>query len=454
MVMEILLRNIAALFQKEEQEFSECDLRISGGRISEIGKNLTAADGVRVLDCTGLVALPGLVNAHHHFFQALTRCLPAAQNAPLFDWLTYHYGVWRHVRGESLHAAARLAISELLLSGCTTTSDHHYLFPPSVSDDLLGIEIEAARELGVRFCGTRGSMTLGESRGGLPPDDLMESDDRVLQRCEEAIAKYHDPSPRSMCRVHIAPCSPFNVTTELLRDSALLAKRLGVRLHTHLAETEDENQFCLEKFGMRPLDYMGELGWLGNNVWFAHGIHFTDDELSRLARAGTGISHCASSNMRLGSGVCRVPEMLAKKIPVGLAVDGSASNDSGDMLAELRQAMLLARVRYGSAALTARQVIDLATHGSACVLGFEEIGTLETGKAADVALFSLDELAYAGAADPIAALLFCGGSHRARHVIVNGEIVVEDGRLAHADEEEIRRAAVREAKNLWQRAGL
>ncbi|MDD5087311.1 MAG: 8-oxoguanine deaminase, partial [bacterium] len=430
------------------------DLRISGGRIAEIGTNLTAADGARVFDCTGLVALPGLVNTHHHFFQSLTRCLPAAQNVPLFDWLTYHYGVWRHVRAESMRAAARLAISELLLSGCTTTSDHHYLFPPSVSDDLLGIEIEAARELGVRFCGTRGSMTLGESRGGLPPDDLMESDDRVLRRCEEAISRYHDPSPLSMCRVHIAPCSPFNVTTELLRDSAHMAKRLNVRLHTHLAETMDENEFCLEKFGKRPLDYMEELGWLGDNVWFAHGIHFTDDELSRLARAGTGISHCASSNMRLGSGVCRVPEMLAKKIPVGLAVDGSASNDSGDMLAELRQVLLLARVRYGSAALTARQVIGLATRGSASVLGFEEIGTLEAGKAADVALFSLDELAYAGAADPMAALLFCGGSHRARHVIVNGEIVVEDGRLVHADEENIRRAAASEAKQLWQRAGL
>lgn len=451
--MDILLRNIAALFQREGQELSDCDLRISGGRIAEIGKSLTA-DGARVLDCTGLVALPGLVNAHHHFFQALTRCLPAAQNASLFDWLTYHYGVWRHVRGESMHAAARLAISELLLSGCTTTSDHHYLFPPNVADDLLGIEIEAARELGVRFCGTRGSMTLGQSRGGLPPDDLMESDDRVLQRCEDAIARYHDPSPFSMCRVHIAPCSPFNVTTELLRDSARLAKRLNVRLHTHLAETMDENEFCLEKFGKRPLDYMEELGWLGNHVWFAHGIHFTDGELARLARAGAGISHCASSNMRLGSGICRVPEMLVKNISVGLAVDGSASNDSGDMLAELRQVMLLARVRFGSAALTARQVIGMATRGSASILGFEEIGTIEAGKAADIALFGLDELAYAGAADPIAALLFCGGSHRARHVIVNGKIVVEDGRLVHADEDEIRRAAVREAKQLWQRAGL
>ena len=452
--MEILLRNITALFQSEGQELSECDLRISGGRIAEICKHLTAAAGALVLDGSGFVLLPGLVNAHHHFFQSLARCLPEAQNAGLFDWLTYYYGVWRHVRGESLHAAARLAISELLLSGCTTTSDHHYLFPPNVADDLIGIEVEAARELGIRFCGTRGSMTLGQSHGGLPPDDLMESDDRVLQGCEDAIAKYHDPSPFSMCRMHIAPCSPFNVTRELLQGSALLATRLGVRLHTHLAETEDENEFCLQKFGKRPLDYMDELGWLGNHVWFAHGIHFTDGELERLARAGVGISHCASSNMRLGSGIARVPEMLARKIPVGLAVDGSASNDSGDMLAELRQVMLLARVRYGSAALTARQVIGLATRGSAHVLGFDEIGTLEVGKAADVALFDLDELSYAGAADPIAALLFCGGSHRARFVIVNGRIVVEDGRLVHADEDEVRRAAVVEANKLWQRAGL
>lgn len=450
----ILLKNIAALFQREGYEQHDCDLRLRDGRIAEIGEGLTASGGARVVDCTGKVALPGLVNSHHHFFQSLTRCLPEAQDSGLFNWLTYHYGVWRHVRTESLHAAARLAISELLLSGCTTTSDHHYLFPPNVADDLIGIEVEAARELGIRFCGTRGSMTLGQSQGGLPPDDLMESDDRVLRACEDAIAKYHDPSPLSMCRIHIAPCSPFNVTRELLRDSAKLARRLGVRLHTHLAETVDENEFCMSQFGKRPLDHMEELGWLGDNAWFAHGIHFNDHELDRLAGAGAGISHCASSNMRLGSGIARVPEMLARNIPVGLAVDGSASNDSGDMLAELRQVLLLARARAGSAALTARQVIGLATRGSASLLGFEDIGTLEVGSAADVALFGLDELDYAGAADPIAALLFCGGSHRAWLVIAGGKIVVEDGRLVHADEEKIRRDAVREAKTLWERAGV
>lgn len=451
---DILLKNIRALFLSETRELGDTDLRISDGRIAAIGSDLVAPHGARILDCSGKVALPGLVNAHHHFFQSLTRCLPAAQESGLFDWLTYHYGVWRQVRAESVYAAARLAISELALSGCTATADHHYLFPPGVTEDLIGIEIEAAREIGIRFCATRGSMTLGNAHGGLPPDDLVESDDRVLKACEETVARYHDPAPFSMCRIHIAPCSPFNVTTELLRDSADLARSLGVRLHTHLAETEDEDKFCLEKFGKRPLDYMEELGWLGADVWFAHGIYFTDGELDRLARAGVGISHCPSSNLRLGSGFCRVPEMLRRGVPVGLAVDGSASNDSGDLLAELRQAMLLARGRWGSAALTARQTISLATAGSARLLGFAESGTLEVGKAADIALFDLDELAYAGAADPIAALLFCGGSHRAWLVITNGEVIVEDGRLAGADEEEIRYQAVYEAKKLWDRAGL
>ena len=314
--------------------------------------------------------------------------------------------------------------------------------------------MEAARELGIRYVGTRGSMTLGDSDGGLPPDDIIETDERVLRQSEEAILRWHDPAPFAMRQIHLAPCSPFNVTKGLMRDSALLARRHGVRLHTHLAETQDEIDFCREQYGRRPLELMDDLGWVADDVWFAHGVHFTDAELALLARAGCGIAHCPSSNMRLGSGAARIPEMLARGVPVGLAVDGSASNDASDMLGELRQALLLGRLAWGSDALTARQVLSLATEGSARVLGRRELGTLAIGQAADVALFELEHLGYAGAADPIAALLFCGYNHTAYTVIVNGAVVVEDGHLTCADETTIRRSAATHAQTLWHRAGV
>ncbi len=451
---DLLLKNIHALFQCEGTEQRDVDLRISGNQIAEIGHGLKASPETRVLDCTNKVVLPGLINTHHHFFQTMTRCLPGAQDEKLFEWLVYHYQVWRHVRPETLHAAARLAIAELQITGCTTSSDHHYLFPQGVADDLIGIEIEAARELGMRFCATRGSMTLGQSGGGLPPDDLVEDDDHVLRSSEDLIRKYHDPSPLSMCRLNLAPCSPFNVTPHLLKESAELARKHHVRLHTHLAETKDEEEYCIAKYGVRPLQFMDDLGWIGADIWYAHGIHFNDDELDKLAKRGTGVAHCPSSNMRLGSGAARIPEMITRGVPVGLAVDGSASNDSSDMLGELRQAMLLGRAVWGNRALTARKVIHLATAGSARVLGFCEAGRLLEGKAADVAIFDLDQLAFAGAFDPIAAPVFCGFDHRARAVITNGEIVVEDGRLVKGDEIAIKRNAQREATALWQRAGV
>ncbi len=452
--MTILLQNLTALYQYAGHEARNADVLIDGHRIAAIGAALPVPDGARVIDGRGKVAIPGLINTHHHFFQILTRCLPGAQDAKLFDWLTYHYRVWKYLDAAAIAAAARLAMSELLLTGCTTTADHHYLFPRHISEDLIGLHVAAARELGIRYVGTRGSMTLGDSDGGLPPDEIIESNEQVLRQSEEAISRWHDPAPFAMNQIHLAPCSPFNVTTELMRDSALLARRHGVRLHTHLAETQDEIDFCLERYHRRPLELMEDLGWVADDVWFAHGVHFTDDELALLARAGCGIAHCPSSNMRLGSGAARIPAMLARGVPVGLAVDGSASNDSSDMLGELRQAMLLGRLAWGVDALTARQVVSLATEGSARVLGRTELGTLAIGQAADVALFDLEQLGYAGAADPIAALLFCGYNHTVHTVIVNGQIVVEDGHLTRADETTIRRSAVTHSTNLWKRAGV
>jgi 8-oxoguanine deaminase len=449
-----ILKNIEAIYRQNGREQASMDVHMEGNRIAAMGTSLPVPDGVHVLDCRGKVALPGLVNGHHHFFQTLTRCLPAAQDSKLFDWLGYHYGVWRHLDAEAMYAAARLATAELLLTGCTTTSDHLYLFPRGISEDPLGLDVQAARELGIRFCGTRGAMTMGKSQGGLPPDDLVESDDDVLRHSEDAIARWHDPAPFSMCQIHLAPCTPFNVTPRLLKESAVLARKHHVRLHTHLAETQDETDFCVQTFGKRPLAFMQDLGWVGEDVWFAHGIHFNDAELDLLASTGCSVAHCPSSNMRLGSGAARVPEMIARGMTVGLAVDGSASNDSSDMLGELRQAMLMGRLTYGASALSARKVISLATEGSAKLLGRKDIGVIEEGKAADIALFDVNQLAYAGAADPIAALLFCGGNHRAWAVFVNGEMVVKEGHLVRGDENEIGEAARKQAKKLWEKAGV
>jgi cytosine/adenosine deaminase-related metal-dependent hydrolase len=451
---DVVLKNLDAAFLSRKHEERHVDIHVSGNRIAAVGPNLTVPEKARTVDCRGKVALPGLINTHHHFFQILTRCLPEGQNEKLFEWLLYHYGVWKYVDAEMVDAATRLALAELLLTGCTTTSDHLYLFPPHVTEDLIGIQVMAARDLGIRYGGTRGSMTMGQSHGGLTPDDLIEDDDKVLASCEAVIQRWHDPDPFSMRQVHLAPCTPFNVTQRLLRETAVLARKYGVRLHTHLAETDDETKYCLREFHKRPLEFMEELGWTGPDVWFAHGIHFNDAELDKLSASGCSVAHCPSSNMRLGSGAARVPEMIKRGVGVGLAVDGSASNDSSDMLGELRQAMLLGRLAWGHDALTARQVISMATEGSARLLGRTEIGVLEIGKAADIALFDIDTLAYAGAADPIAALLFCGYNHTAWMVMVNGEIVVEKGRLVRGNEEQIKKFAVTQSRRLWQRAGV
>ncbi len=348
-----------------------------------------------------------------------------------------------------------LALAELAKTGCTCTTDHHYLYPKGFSQDLPGLQFKAAGEVGLRFAPTRGSMSRSKKDGGLPPDSVVQDEDTILAQCEETIRKYHDPAPDSLRRVALAPCSPFSVSEKLMADSAALARKYGARLHTHLAETNDEDDFCRKMYGRRPLKLMEDCGFLGPDVWYAHGIHFNDEELDVLAKTQTGVAHCPSSNMRLGSGICRVREMLDRGIPVGLAVDGSASNDSSDMLGEMRQALLLQRIRYGSAGISAGEVYGIAAEGGARILGWEKLGRIEEGWLADLALFDVMKMEYAGSlSDPAAALLFCGVSHAADWVIVNGKVVLAAGRLVGVDEDEIRDNANRVARGLYEKAGV
>jgi len=440
-------------------DLSGVDVLIDGNRISKIGKGLSAPSGAEgacaVIDASRHVVLPGLVNTHHHFYQTLTRNVPAVQDAKLFDWLVYLYEVWKGVDEEAVYWSSMLAMAELAKTGCTLSTDHHYLYPRSFTGDLPGIQFKAASEIGLRFAPTRGSMSRSKKDGGLPPDSVVQDEDEILAQSEEALRKYHDAAPDSMRKLALAPCSPFSVSERSMRDAADLARKYGARLHTHLAETADEDDFCVQMYGRRPLRVMEDCGFTGPDVWYAHGIHFNDEELDFLARTGTGVAHCPSSNMRLGSGICRVREMLDRGVSVGLAVDGSASNDASDMLGEARQALLLQRVRYGSAGITAREVLGLATAGGARILGYDDAGAMEPGALADVALFDVKKLEYAGAlSDPAAALLFSGYNHGVDHLIVNGKLVVNNGRLTGADEDRIRDEANRCAKRLLKKAGI
>lgn len=373
------------------------------------------------------VAVPGLVNTHHHFCQTLTRACGTGVDAELFDWLRGLYPLWARLDEEAVHTAATVAMAELMLSGCTTTSDHHYLFPLGKTK-LIDAEIQAAREIGIRFHATRGSMSVGESKGGLPPDCVVQSEDAILADCERVIAAYHDPSPGSMLRIALAPCAPFSVSAELMRLTAEMAEHHNVRLHTHLAETRDEEEYCLERFGMRPLDFFADVGWLGSRTWIAHGIYFNGGEIARLGGAGVGIAHCPTSNMRLGSGTAPVLALERAGCPVGLGVDGSASNDSSHMLAEARQALLMHRLAHGAAALSVSRALRMATTGGAQCLGRDDIGSLEPGKRADIALFDLRDIGYSGAEDPVDALLLCSPA-RVETLVVNGRVVVQGGEL-------------------------
>jgi 8-oxoguanine deaminase len=399
----------------------------------------------RIIDARGMIILPGLVNTHHHLFQTLTRAVPAAQDATLFQWLKTLYPIWAGLTPDAIYTSALVGMAELILSGCTTASDHLYIFPNGCRID---DEIRAAREIGIRFHASRGAMSLGESRGGLPPDRVVEKEDFILADTRRAIETYHDANPYAMLRVVVAPCSPFSVTSDLMRESARLARSYGVHLHTHLAETLDEEKFCLSAFGRRPLAYASDLGWAGDDVWFAHAIHVNPAEIDLMAHTGTGACHCPSSNMRLASGIAPVRAYLDKGVRLGLGVDGSASNDSSHLLAEARMALLLQRVSGNPAGLSAREALRMATVGGARVLGRDDIGLLAPGKAADAIGFRLDRLDFAGALhDPLAALLFCA-PQKVDLSMINGSIVVENGRLMTLDLEPIVARHNRIAKRL------
>ncbi len=432
------------------------DILIRGNRIERItpagrpgacpepAAGAPAAEAVEEIDCSRHVVVPGFINTHHHFCQTLTRALPAVQNAPLFDWLVHLYEVWKGIDAEAVRLSSLLAMGELLKTGCTCTTDHHYLYPRGFREDLTGLQFEAARTLGMRFAACRGSMSRSRKDGGLPPDSVVQTEEEILEDSRRVIARYHDPDPLAMRKVMLAPCSPFSVSRGLMVRTAELAREHGVRLHTHLAETRDEEEYCLATYGRRPLALMADWGFIGRDVSYAHGIHFDDGELDLLAATGTSVAHCPSSNMRLGSGIARVKEMLERGINVGLAVDGSASNDSSDYLGEMRAALLLQRVRYGAGALAAADVFRLATENGARLLGFSGLGRVREGWAADLAVFDVHRLEYAGAlADPPAALLLAGISHQAAFTIVNGRLAVRDGRLVGIDEEILAREANR-----------
>jgi 8-oxoguanine deaminase len=424
----IWLKNPLAILANNAQG----GLVIEGQKIIELvplGQQPTHAYG-EVMECSDLVILPGLINGHHHFYQTLTRALPQALNKPLFGWLQSLYPVWAGLEPDMLYQATRLALAELLLSGCTSAADHHYLFPEALTE-AMDIQAEAVASMGMRMTMTRGSMSLGTDDGGLPPQNTVQQEDIILADSERVIKRYHNAAEGSMMQVALAPCSPFSVTPELMRHSATLAAEHKVMLHTHLAETIDEENFCVQRFGLRTVDYLDSVGWLGPQTWLAHGIHFNADEIQRLGAAGTGICHCPTSNMMLASGIAPVQELEAAGCPVGLGVDGSASNDGSNMIQEVRQALYLQRLKYG-AQVSHFDAYRWATEGSAKMLGRSDIGSLVVGKQADIAFFKLDEMRFSGSHDPLAALLLCG-AHQAEHVMVAGRWRVKKGLIEGLD---------------------
>lgn len=434
----ILLKNINALMtDPAKPTLYNVDLLVEDHKVKKVGKDLKAPEGARVIEASRLAVVPGFVNTHHHFYQTLTRNLPTVQDAKLFDWLVYLYEVWKYIDEEAVYWSSLLAMTELLKTGCTCSTDHHYVFPKHCEgQDLTGAQFKAADLLGMRFSPTRGSMSLSKKDGGLPPDTVVQTEEKILEDSERVIKKYHDPDPMAMHKIVLAPCSPFSVTKRCMLESARLARKYNVRIHTHLCETMDEEAQCKAMYGIRPLELMQECEMIGEDVFYAHGIWFNDDELRTLARTKSHIAHCPSSNMRLGSGICRTREMLDLGINVGIAVDGSASNDSSDILAEMRNALLLGRVKYGSQALTARDVFKMGSENGAKMLNFGNVGRLEEGWAADLACFDVSGIAYAGShSDPIAALLFCGCDHTAEYTIVNGQVVVDRRHVVGVDEE-------------------
>src|SRR5512147_110347 len=439
-----------------QREIPDGGLFIRDGFIEHVGETSQLPQiADETLDLNGHIVLPGLVNTHHHFYQTLTRAVPAAQDANLFNWLTTLYPIWARLNPEHIFISAQTALAELALSGCTTASDHLYLFP---NGSKLDDEIAAAQEIGLRIQASRGSMSLGQSQGGLPPDSVVDSEDSILKDSQRLIQKYHDAKPGAFVQIVLAPCSPFSVTSDLMKQSAKLAREYGVHLHTHLAETEDEEQFCLQRFGHRPVGYMQEVDWVGSDVWFAHAVWVNPEEVKVFAKHNCGVAHCPTSNMRLASGIAPVKEYRKAGVNVGLGVDGSASNDGSHLLAEVRNAMLVSRVKEGLTGyslsndpnrklMTAREALYLGTRGGAAVLGRKDIGSLESGKCADFFAVDLDRIGFTGMHDPVAALVF-GQSVNVDHTVVGGKFVVKDGLLVTVDECELIEKHNKAAKRL------
>ncbi|MGF1573917.1 MAG: 8-oxoguanine deaminase [Sumerlaeia bacterium] len=451
---------LLACFNDAKEEFRGIDVYIKGGLIADVGADLRQKHQLPMdqprLDCSELIVLPGFVNVHHHLFQSLTRVSPRVQNAGLFEWLLSNYQVWQHMEPEELFAAAQLSFSEMLLSGVTTTTDHHYLFPQTQQADWWDQTILAAQKLGMRFHATRGSMTLGVNDGGLPPMSLVESTDRVLADYDRVLSKWHSADETAMTRIALAPCAPFNCTEDLFRETAKLAEHHNVLMHTHLAETEDENTYCLERFGCRPLEYVARLGWEGPKVWFAHCVTLNDQEIRRCAETGTGVAHCPSANSRLGSGIAPIKEMIEAGVRVGIGVDGSSSNDSGSFLKEMRLAFHLQRSKKGPDAVDAREVLSLGTRGGASILHNNKLGRIEVGACADLVLIRTNRMELSGGSseDPLAAIVFCGLERPVDYSLVNGRFVVFEGVLSHISEHEVCRMANQATNSLIKKSKL
>jgi len=444
----ILIKNIKEIITMDEQRnrFKNYELLIKDNIIKKIAPNLKM-EAEEIIDGSDCFLYPGLINTHHHFYQTLTRNIPQVQNVELFNWLKYLYPIWARLTPQAVYYSSLVAMGELLKTGCTTSVDQLYVFPKDQPRKLLDEEFRAAQEIGIRFYGSRGSMSLSKKDGGLPPDEVVQTEEEILSDSQRVIEKYHDNKPFAMQRVVLAPCSPFSVTESLLKESVKLARSYKVESHTHLAETKDEDEFCQETFGLRPLEYMESVGWLGNDVWFAHCVHLNKSEIDLLAKTGTGVAHCPVSNQKLASGAANIPYMLKKKVTVGLAVDGSASNDSSNMIAELRAAFLMHRLVYGISSMSAEEVLSMATNGGRDILNQPEIGSIEEGKAADMFLVNTKRLGFAGGlSDAVSALVTSGDSQVVDITIVNGKIVVRDGRLLNIDEEKL----IEKANNISQ----
>ena len=434
----LLIRNIARLVTCDDADrvLQNADVYCENGLIKNIGQNL-AVTADEIIDGSHMLCYPGLVNTHHHLYQVFSRNLEKVQNMELFDWLKTLYEIWKNLDADVIRLSSLTGMGELMKHGCTTCFDHHYVFPAGAGD-LLGTQFAAADELGIRMYCSRGSMDLSKKDGGLPPDSVVQTVDEILKDSARVIEKYHDPSYGAMHRVALAPCSPFSVSADLLRESAVLARQYGVRLHTHLCETKDEENYMLQREGVRPLEYMERLGWIGDDVWYAHGIHFNDEELRVLARTGTGVAHCPASNMKLSSGIARIPEMLELGVPVGLAVDGSASNDGSSLMEEIRTAFLLHRLNSSRQAPTGYDILKMATRGSARLLGRDDIGQLAEGKCADLFMIDSRRLELVGACyDPKSVLGTVGVRGAVDYTVVNGKVTVAKGNLVTVDEEKV-----------------